>query len=248
MKNSRRSVFMIILSVILVFIIVILCNYYQKPDTDNKPVTTVSQTASTSGLPENPINFKESKKKNKDIFSWIRIDNTNIDYPVFYPGNKSNDYYLRRNIDKNYDRQGVIFIENYNKTDWSDPVTLVYGHNIWTMGTMFYELKKFREKDFFDENRYINIYAKGRALQYEVYSAFEYDDRHIMKSFDFSDKRVFKGFIDYTLNPKTETKNVRKNTSVTTDDKIIVLSTCIKNKKDKRYLVVGVLRKDEKTK
>ena len=83
-------------------------------------------------------------------------------------------------------------------------------------------------------------------MTYEVYSAFDYDDRHIINSFNFNDKKVLKDFIDYTLNPISMNKNVREGVEVTEDDKIVILSTCT-TRKDMRYLVIGVLRKDEKT-
>ncbi len=248
MKKIWSAIFAVCLAVLIFCGGSFIYDYYQGQkgkslvqDYTNPPAAT------TSELLENPINFAELKQKNEDVFSWIRIENTNIDYPILHPNGKSNDYYLRRSIEKVYDRQGVIYIEDYNKTDWSDPVTVVYGHNIWTMGTMFYQLHNFEDSEFFENNRYIEIYAEGRALKYEIYSAFEYDDRHIMNSFDFSDEKSLKEFIEYTQNPLSLNKNVRE-ADVTTDDKIIVLSTCIKDKESSRYLVVGVLREDEQTK
>ena len=248
MKKFWYAVFAICLAVLIFSGGSFIYDYYQKKQGESVVTDyTNPPAATTSQLRENPINFDKLKKKNEDIFSWIRIENTNIDYPILSPKDKGDDYYLRRNIEKTYDRQGVIYIENCNKTDWSDPVTVIYGHNIWTMDTMFYQLHKFEDSEFFDKNRYIEIFAEGRALKYEIYSAFEYDDRHIMNSFNFKDEKVLKEFIDYTLNPLSLNKNVRE-TTVTTDDKIIVLSTCIKNKESMRYLVIGVLREDEKTK
>ena len=247
MKKHLYIVLVIVLIAIIGVSVFFGYGYFKEKEAVVKPTET-TETSTTSYLPENPINFKKFKKQNADIFSWIKIDNTNIDYPILYPNDKSNDYYLRKNIKGEYDSQGVIWIENYNDPDWSDPVTVVYGHNIWTKGTRFYQLKKFRDENFFEKNRFIQIYAEGRELKYEIYSAFEYDDRHIMLSYNFLDDKVYQEFIDYTLNPLSLSKNVRKNTVVTTNDKLIVLSTCIKGKENMRYLVVGVQREDVKTK
>lgn len=247
MKKHLYIVLVIVLIAIIGVSVFFGYGYFKEKEAVVKPTET-TETSTTSYLPENPINFKKLKKQNADIFSWIKIDNTNIDYPILYPNDKSNDYYLRKNIKGEYDSQGVIWIENYNDPDWSDPVTVVYGHNIWTKGTRFYQLKKFRDENFFEKNRFIQIYAEGRELKYEIYSAFEYDDRHIMLSYNFLDDKVYQEFIDYTLNPLSLSKNVRKNTVVTTNDKLIILSTCIKGKENMRYLVVGVQREDVKTK
>ncbi len=247
MKKHLYIVLVIVLIAIIGVSVFFGYGYFKEKEAVVNPTET-TETSTTSYLPENPINFKKLKKQNTDIFSWIKIDNTNIDYPILYPNDKSNDYYLRKNIKGEYDSQGVIWIENYNDPDWSDPVTVVYGHNIWTKGTRFYQLKRFRDENFFEKNRFIQIYAEGRELKYEIYSAFEYDDRHIMLSYNFLDDKVYQEFIDYTLNPLSLSKNVRKNTVVTTNDKLIVLSTCIKGKENMRYLVVGVQREDVKTK
>ena len=249
MKKVWKIFFCLCLAIFLACLGIFIYDYVQKSSCQSILESFKNPIKQTEKkLKDNPIDFDKLTERNEDVFSWIRIENTNIDYPILHPNGKDNSFYLRKNIDKEYDRQGVIYIEDYNKTDWSDPVTLIYGHNIWTMGTMFYQLHNFEDAQFFNDNRYIEIYAKGRALKYEIYSAFEYDNRHIMYSFNFNDKKVLKSFIDYTLDPISLNKNVRANTKVTAEDKIIVLSTCIKNKDDSRYLVVGVLREDEKTK
>ena len=101
-------------------------------------------------------------------------------------------------------------------------------------------------QDFFNKNKYIYVYTPDRKLTYEIVSAFEYDDRHIMNSFDFSDDKVFSDYLDMIENPHSVSVN-KRNMELTTDDKILVLSTCL-NSGDGRYLVQGVLKKDEPTK
>lgn len=248
MKTFWKVFFCISLAVLLLCVGILGYNIYQSENVNNLGREYSRATRATEKLADNPIDFKKLQKTNSDIYSWIKINGTNIDYPILNPNGKENDYYLRKNIKKEYDSQGVIFTENYNKTDWSDRVTLVYGHNIWTRGTMFYELRNFREESFFNKHRKIIIYAPNRKLTYEIYSAFEYDNRHIMNSFDFDDDESFNLFVEETLNPVSLSKNVIKTESITSEDKLIVLSTCIKDKENLRYLVVGKLIKDEKTK
>ena len=111
---------------------------------------------------------------------------------------------------------------------------------------MFATLHRFYDADFFNQNRYIYVYTPDRKLTYEIVSAFEYDNRHIMNSFDFSDDNVFSDYLNMIKNPHSVSVN-KRNTELTTDDKILVLSTCL-NSGDGRYLVQGVLKKDEPTK
>lgn len=69
-----------------------------------------------------------------------------------------------------------------------------------------------------------------------------------MNSFNFRDDDVYKEFLSMIQNPNSAVKNVRMpEKELTTDSKIVVLSTCITNQKSNRYLVCGVLINDEKT-
>ena len=248
MKKQWMVIFIVSLCLLTTSLIALGSCFWEKNVNEANLEKYKNSTNSTGieDLPKNPIDFEKLKKQNEDIYAWIKIDNTNVDYPILNPGDKGNSYYLHRGIDGQYDEGGVIYTEVQNSLDWSDPVTLVYGHNMRIIKTMFHEIHKYEDNEFFEKNRYFNIYAEGRILTYEVYSALDYDDRHIINSFNFKDKKVLKDFIDYTLNPISMNKNVREGVEVTEDDKIVILSTCT-TRKDMRYLVIGVLRKDEKT-
>lgn len=248
-----KALFYIFLTVFILCVLYIgyfkILKPYMQNLSNQKHKNPISTSAGTTvELPENPIDFASLRSENSDIYSWIEIKNTNIDYPIYNPFGKDDSFYLRRGKDKTYLHEGVIYTENQTSTDWSDRVSLVYGHNIWTAGTMFYELHNFEDKEFFDKTKKMTIYAQGEIRTYEIYSAFEYDNRHILNAFDFTDDTVYQEFLDYTKNPTTLVKQVREETAVTTDDKIVVLSTCIKNKPNNRYLVVGVLTNVQKTK
>ena len=200
---------------------------------------------STVHLVDNPIDFDSLIKKNSDIYSWITIPDTNVNYPVLRSATDDN-FYLDHDVNKNYSFAGSIYSQFCNKRDYSDRVTVLYGHNM-ADGSMFADLHKFSNKDFFDKNKYIYVYTPDRKLTYEIVSAVVYDDRHIMNSFDFTDDRVFQEYLDSVLNPRAVSSNVREGITLGTDDKLLVLSTCL-NYGSGRYLVQGVLINDEQTK
>ncbi|MCQ4882189.1 class B sortase, partial [Alistipes onderdonkii] len=81
-----------------------------------------------------------------------------------------------------YAIEGAIYTEMANNTDFSDPVTVLYGHNLQN-GTMFSTLHYFENEDFFNEQDPLYIYTPGHALTYRVVSAYLYDDRHILNSY-----------------------------------------------------------------
>lgn len=224
-------------------------NAYKK-SLDAKKLASDMKTAvdieSGEELPDNPINFKELKKKNEDIYAWITIENTQVDYPIVQAYEEDDDFYLDHNINRKYDINGSIYTERANSLDFSDPNTLIYGHNMLD-GSMFQNLHKFRSKKFFDENKYIFIYTEGHILKYEIFAAYKSDNRHILNSYDFSKKEVFKEYLKTAQNPKSLEVN-KRDLNLDENDKIITLSTCIGNETEHRYLVQGVLINDTITK
>ncbi len=195
---------------------------------------------------ENPIYFDKIQEDCPDVYAWIQIEGMDvIDYPIVQntPTEGADiDYYLTRNINGETKRAGAIYTQWVNSKSFDDRNTLIYGHNMLN-GTMFGQLKKFRDKTFFDEHRNIYIYTPNKVIQYEIISAFVYDDRHILDSFNFNVDVQCQEFFDTCLNPNSVTKQVLDGATLdAATDKIITLSTCTSNDTE-RYLVVGKLVK-----
>lgn len=196
---------------------------------------------STEKPKENPVEFSGLNERNPDIYAWITVPETLVDYPVLQ-NQKNDNYYLDHDLDGNYAIAGSIYSQKCNTLGFQDRVTLLYGHNMLD-GSMFATLHRFEDPSFFNSNSSFTIYTDDKQLDYTIVSAFEYDDRHIMNSFDFSDDEEYKAFIDEVVNPRSVSKNVREGVKVTTDDKLVVLSTCL-DYGDGRYLVVGKLENE----
>ncbi len=204
-------------------------------------------------LIDNPVDFDALHTQNPDVCGWIYIPGmeevygTAIDYPIMQsPSDKSEDFYLTHDWLGKKLFDGSIYIQKMNYKDFSDPNTVIYGHDLYNK-SMFTPLRRYRNADFFNRNDTIYVYTPGHILTYRVYSAFVYDDRHILNSFDFYKSEDYARFISMTLNPSSMVRNVRAGVEVTTEDKIITLSTCTNNKSE-RYLVVGVLISDQQIK
>ena len=184
----------------------------------------------------NPINFKKLRRINKELYAWIRVPDTKIDYPIGQ--NKRNDFYLNHDMYKEPRFAGCIYTEKANSKDFEDPNTVIYCHNM-IGGTMFSNLHNFRDKKFFKKHPYFYIYTPKYIMVYQVFAAYTYDDRHILNSFDFSKEKVFRKYIRNIFKVRSMDRHLREDVEVTTDDKIVTLSTCIGNETDKRYLVQG---------
>ena len=192
---------------------------------------------------DNPVDFEGLMQFNPEVYSWIYIPDTSISLPVCQ-SKEDDNFYLSHDVYKDYSFPGAIYSQSMNKTDYSDRVTVLYGHNM-ANGSMFGNLHMFSDEDFFNSHPYFYVYTKDRKLTYEVISAHPYDSRHIMYSYDFSKDDVFKSWLDNAQNPHASFYNTRP-VSLNLNSKILVLSTCA-NSGDGRYLVQGVLINDEKT-
>ncbi len=260
MKKKRNAlIFIIILSAIIiigfaVFFTLKYININSAKNDYNKLSSSVvqnidntenaSQTIDEKSA-ENPIDFASLTKKNDEIYSWIYIPDTNINYPVCQSKTDDN-FYLDHDISKNYSYAGAIYSQVCNSTDYSDRVTVLYGHNM-ADGSMFADLHNYTDINYLKKHENIYIYTDTRKLTYKVVSAFIYDDRHIMNSFNFSDDKVFEEYLDMIKNPHSLSSCVNDSIELDTNDKIITLSTCL-NIGDGRFLLQGVLVNDEQTK
>lgn len=192
---------------------------------------------------ENPIDFEELQEINSDLYAWIRIPDTNIDYPI---AQREGDdaYYLTHDMYQQSRVAGCIYTEECNSKDFTDPNTVIYGHNMKNK-SMFQNLHLFADSEFFEEHPYVYIYMPDRVLVYEIFAAYTYDDRHIMYSFDFTDPEVFEDYLNDIYEVRSMSKNLRDDVEVTADDNIITLATCVGGQPQSRYLVQAVLIRDE---
>ena len=200
-----------------------------------------SETVTESAEPEEeiPIDFEELWETKPDVYAWIVIPGTDINYPILqHPIDDS--YYLNHNIDGSTGRPACIYTESLNSKDFTDNNTVIYGHNMRN-GTMFAQLHKFEDKDFFDEHREIIIYLPDKVLHYKIFAVHNYDDRHLLYSFDFSDKAVYKDYLESIFSIDDMNANIDTEMTVTENDKIITLATCVYKKPSLRFHVQAVL-------
>lgn len=176
--------------------------------------------------------------KNPDMVGWIQIPGTVIDYPVVQTPD-SPDYYLYRDFDKKYNLHGCIYArEQCDINTPSDNITM-YGHRMGD-DTMFAQLIKYTDKDFFEENRYIYFDTLTERHTYEILSIF-ITSATPGKGFEYhmfvnaSDEHMFNDFVH------TCKANAFYDTGVTAQygDKLITLSTCEYSQENGRLVVVA---------
>ena len=187
-------------------------------------------------LPE----YAELYKQNNDMVGWIRINDTNINYPVMQSIDKPN-FYLKHGFDKSYTDYGCPYVaESCDLSKPSDNL-IVYGHHMKN-GSMFSDLEKFKKKDFWEEHKTFNFNTLYAKQTYEIIAVFKTvvytESSSEFKYFQFSDAESPEHFNNYIS--KCKTKAIYE-TGVTAEygDKLITLSTCEYSNTNGRLVLVA---------
>lgn len=196
-------------------------------------------------VPDKTVDITSLQQEvNSDIYAWITVPGTVIDYPVLQHPEEM-DYYLEYNLDGTKGYPGCIYTQRMNGKEWEDVNTVLYGHNMKN-GTMFAGLHKFEDGSFFEENRYIYVYTEdGRVLVYEIFAAYVAGNEHLLMSYDLYTETGVRSYFDSIFSHTGSGCHFLEDVELTAEDKIITLSTCISGQAAKRYLVQGVLRAEE---
>jgi sortase B len=188
------------------------------------------------------VDFEELKKENSDIFAWIYVPDTNIDYPVCQNMDGDDFFYMTHDAFGNEDPKGAIYTECANLTDMCDFNEVFHGSSP-SDGTMFADLQKFLDKSYFDDHEYIYVYLDGNALVYYVYAAFTRNDTRLLETYDFTYASGCQAFLDEIDHGKSMNKMLRTGWegAVKPENFIITLSTQNTDDPSKQTVVVGCL-------
>lgn len=249
MKRNRTINYKVIILLIIVFafafslqrLILIFLNNAREKDAYDTVQSLVSEDPQieTITIEETGDVIMDKYKKlyfeNPDIYGWIKLNGTEMNYPVMYTPAEP-EYYLRRSFYKEEALNGVPFIGPNH--DESGKNTIIYGHNM-TNGTMFSPLFKYKDKDFWNENKIINYDTLYETGEYEVFAICNTDVRDAENKFsyneftDLSDNDRFIELMDLI----DERKLYDTGVNVTSEDELLTLSTCSYHTLDGRYVV-----------
>lgn len=189
------------------------------------------------------IDFEMLQEWNPDIYAWITVPGTGIDYPVLQKSNAEDlydNYYLNHTVDLEEGLPGAIYSQPVNQKDFMDSVTVLYGHNMKN-GEMFTGLHEFEDKDFFEKNHQIMIYTPNGAFTYEIFAAVDFSDALIPYEYEFSDSTQVQKYLEDVENCAG---NFREGADVSQENRILTLSTCYSGRDDRRLLIEAVLADD----
>ena len=159
---------------------------------------------------------------NSDVIGWLKVNNTNIDYPVVQTSD--NEYYLKHNLYKENDKNGWIFMDYRNSLYNMDQNTIIYGHNMYYSGVMFGTLTKAYKKDWYSnpENLVISFNTIYESMNYQIFSIYKVPKtKDYLKTY-FANDDDFNDFVKMIKDRSINDFEVEVNPG----DKILTLSTC----------------------
>ena len=204
---------------------------------DEDLTTTTTTTTTVYDIQYEKV-FSTLQEINKDTVGWLTVNNTRIDYPVVQA--KDNDYYLRRDYYQNKNRHGWIFMDYRNNPDELNENTIIYGHNLanQTMfGTLRYALNSYWYKK--SANQIITFNTPNENMKFQIFSIYTIPTTNDYLDITFPTTDAYQAYIDLVKGRSIYDFNIE----VTTDDKILTLSTCA-NGNDKRLVIHAKLIKE----
>lgn len=174
--------------------------------------------------------FSELKKINDETVGWLKVNNTNVDYPIVK--HSDNDYYLNHSFSKKTNINGWLFADYRNNINQLDANTIIYGHNDGNI--MFGSLKKVLNKEWYTNtnNHIVTFNTETNTGKWKIFSIYTTPVTSDYLLINFNSTESHTNFLNNLI-----TKSVYNfNTQVTANDKILTLSTCYENS-DNRLVI-----------
>ncbi len=256
-RNRKKQILLNLIKIILMLIIIATIVYFAlffvdqdkakdlsdhikkyKPEIttpdNNQPNQTVPETQNQAPQILNTYNknyskmFSELKKINTETVGWLTVKDTNIDYPVVK--HSDNDYYLHKDFENNNNRYGWLFMDYRNTAPTLSQNTIIYGHD--SGGVMFGNLYKVLYRKWYTNknNQKITFNTENESSTWQIFSIYKIDTTTDYLKTTFTGNE-FKNFVHMI----TQRSIYNFNVPVSTNDKILTLSTC---HGDKQRLVV----------
>ncbi|MGN0571914.1 MAG: class B sortase [Candidatus Fimenecus sp.] len=239
-KRKKGGVLNRIITVLAVLVLLVsggICVKYFKEVYDSKKqaesIAELTSAPEAETYPAEPAavqpQYRAAYNENNDLVGWIVIPNTTINQPVVQAND--NDYYMRRNFYKEYERRGSVFMDYRNSIDTFNKNTIIYGHN-YLDSTMFSDLEKYKDIEFYKTAPVIEFNTIYADYKWKVFAVFlttaspELDNGYVFNYiYPFMTDDNFADFI----------AEVHKRSLYHTDvevlptDKILTLQTCTRD-------------------
>lgn len=220
--------------VMLVFLLLFLIGCYAMWDSRQlMEEASAAQYETYRPKKDDMLPFAELRQRNADVFSWLTVYGTQIDYPVVQ--GKDNHQYLNTNAMGEFSLTGSIYLDFANTAGFQDFNSIIYGHHM-EQNAMFGDLDQFLEQGFFESHQYGNLFYDDQDHGIEFFAFLEAD------AYDWA---IYRPGIreenvrgSYLADLQSKSKYWRE-IGVGITDRIVLLSTCASDSTNGRYILAG---------
>ena len=186
------------------------------------------------------VDFNELKKKNNDTVGFIKVNGTNVNYPIVQ--STDNKYYLKHAFDKTANSAGWVFADYRNNMVDFDKNTVIYGHSRSNQ-TVFGSLKKVLNKSWYSnkDNHIIKLSTPTENSLWQIVSIYTIQPESYYITTKFSNTQ-FQTFIK-TIKDRSQ---INFSGTINENDKILTLSTCEDTAGTRRLVIHAKLIKLDK--
>lgn len=182
------------------------------------------------------IDWDALRNQNADTAGWIRLKDSNIDYPFVYASD--NAYYLTHLFDGTYNRSGCVFVDANNQHNFLDKNTVLYAHHMHN-GTMFADVENYKDSSYYSTHKEIEIYTpEQNYVMYPVAGIVTTGTDDYVR-YSFTDDADYMNYVKYF----TDRSTFQSDETIQPEDQMVMLSTCSYDVDDGRYVLIGKLVK-----
>ena len=211
----------------------------EAPETTEATQETTAPATTEATEPQILPGYDELYEMNNDLVGWMRIEGTNVDYPVLQTPDDPN-YYLYRDFDGNDSKRGSLYV--WSEADVNEPSDnlTIFGHNM-ADGSMFATLSNYIHDYYWEENSLIFFDTLYEYHTYKIFAVFK-TSANIGEGFSYH--KFYEAANEEEFNDFVSTCKELSfyDTGITPvyGDKLITLSTCEYTLNNGRLVVCAV--------
>ncbi len=195
---------------------------------------TESEETEEKSEPILEIDFSTLQETNPEIIAWLYCPDTEINYPVAQ--GTDNSYYLTHLADGTYNRNGCLFVDCQNASDFSDDNTIIYGHHMKS-GKMFAGLINYKSQEYFEQHPVVYLITPEHQYEIRLFAGYTAEVNSDSYYLQLGDSHSLAEW----MREAATRSDFKAAMQLTTKDRIVTLSTCAYDFQNARYVVHGKL-------
>ena len=203
---------------------------------ESKPSKTTKENKDNEEASEKELSLSLLKQANNDIVGILEFDDRIIYEPIVQA--PDNDYYVRKNINKEYANAGIPFVSADGNIDSKNVV--IYGHSSKWNNIIFTSLMNYVNQSYYIKHPTFQFITETETRTYQIFAVLNVDLNNLDDSLEFTQaswdsNNAFNAFVSDSINRELYKTGV----TVDSEDKLMTLVTCDTRDNNKRIIVIA---------